>query len=77
VLFNVRLKDKATGQIIVFSYFADDKNSIDFEWNEGNMSCDCNRYVCFYGYCNDDITPCNTDEGDQRFELIAIEEAKG
>jgi len=39
---------------------------IEFIWTEGNYSCDCNRYIFFYGYDKD--YPC----GDERFTLISL-----
>lgn len=48
---------------IDISYF----DGICFMWEEGNLSCDCNRYAYFY-----DTREYNHPCGDERFELIDI-----
>lgn len=46
------------------------KELADFMWEDGNYSCDCNRFSHFYP-CSDENYPC----GDERFTLVSIDEA--
>lgn len=76
--FLIKLKDKNTGETKeIFdevndidpedSYVFSEHELISFRWEEGNDSCDCNRFIHFYPE-SEESYPC----GDERFELISI-----
>lgn len=61
--------------------FLDERGCYDsFIWEEGNYSCDCNRYLFFArGKGRDDppeqLLVCNRGRDDQRFAILAIVDA--
>jgi hypothetical protein len=71
----LRLVDRSTGIIKdvpdTWHQYDDPeyKEFNDCHWTEGNMSCDCNRGLCFYPEEESDF-PC----GDVRFDLLSITE---
>lgn len=67
-IYEIILKDNLTDEIKTINYdwpYSDD--GLVFYWTEGNMSCDCNRYMEFY---NDHET--KIDCGKERFKLMNI-----
>jgi len=76
--FTITLKDNQTGEIKDIEYFcsgpyeyATERELVEFIWEDGNNSCDCNRFSEFYPDSEKDY-PC----GDERFTLIFIKEIK-
>lgn len=69
--YKILLKDKACGEYKSIPYYYPyDFCSLEFYFEEGNMSCDCNRYMLFYGHDTGHKQVCSDEE---RFELISIE----
>lgn len=81
--YEVTLKDKETNETKILSQEFEEREEddfsewdvIEFMWEEGNYSCDCNRWIFFYPEERDVDFPC----GNGRFELVKLknkEEAK-
>jgi hypothetical protein len=75
--FVITIKDNKTGKIKDIEYlwtgessdYASEQELVEFIWEVGNMSCDCNRFSKFYPD-SEECYPC----GDERFTLIFIKE---
>jgi hypothetical protein len=64
---NIHIVRKSDGKEVIYQYeYAvtdeSDKRTLKFSWQENNMSCDCNRHLCFSNWeGRDDDIKCGND----------------
>lgn len=71
----ITLLDKKTNKQKVYydAYSDEEKYEDSFWWTDGNMACDCNRSICFYGDMDESV-PCYEEEfKGERFEVTKWE----
>lgn len=79
-LYRYQIREVATGRTVVCKHDSLEANRSDFQWLEGNYSCDCNRKLAFdreLGVVLDVASstnyPCNTDANAYVFDWVELD----